>query len=510
MDEGRKKEITELANKIVGDLRSSEPNPSKPTLTDAQVEETAEKINQSLIQSGMSLEERRELVSAMQAKFTKKRPDFVNSSSGPLKLDLTDENIRSIEKALNSLEETVVIRSSTTGKEMEMTGSELAQRLRDSNMTKKEKAETVKAIHDALQGGAAKKRRELTEHKMTVAAWDLFQEGYACRKHVGQKEHRAFAEKVMKLTEVKPGDTDEVMNRKIFPLLLLVMDVVGEKSPSVADDTAVKLLPFLVGSVCWAQEGFPQFDLTPDFFHSLAATDFGDAGDDAGVNLPFHAQAFKLPPNEILAGARAIFVHEFGTDSEEDPMSAEVIVGVGKRRIALLFDTPNEKDSLCVTSSWEADDPIKDAVAETGEAMKKMFEKDGKLEQKRKEYQELVNLARRIVLNTLIYINASGGTPEPGAKKLGADVPVERDHKELPRFRVGRPIKLGPTLKKYLYTRSPSSEVRELMHRFMVRGHWRNQAHGPRLQLRKRMWIEPYWKGPEDITEALSRTYEVE
>lgn len=32
---------------------------------------------------------------------------------------------------------------------------------------------------------------------------------------------------------------------------------------------------------------------------------------------------------------------------------------------------------------------------------------------------------------------------------------------------------------------------------FLVRGHWREQAHGPALQLRKRIWIQPFWKGPE-------------
>jgi hypothetical protein len=32
---------------------------------------------------------------------------------------------------------------------------------------------------------------------------------------------------------------------------------------------------------------------------------------------------------------------------------------------------------------------------------------------------------------------------------------------------------------------------------FLVRGHWREQAHGAARSLRKRIWIEPFWKGPE-------------
>lgn len=51
--------------------------------------------------------------------------------------------------------------------------------------------------------------------------------------------------------------------------------------------------------------------------------------------------------------------------------------------------------------------------------------------------------------------------------------------------------------------RSESSRRRgestvEWTHRWMVRGHWRWQAHGEGRQERRRMWIDGYVKGPED------------
>jgi hypothetical protein len=33
---------------------------------------------------------------------------------------------------------------------------------------------------------------------------------------------------------------------------------------------------------------------------------------------------------------------------------------------------------------------------------------------------------------------------------------------------------------------------------WIVRGHWRNQPCGPNHSERKRIWIQPHWKGPED------------
>jgi hypothetical protein len=43
---------------------------------------------------------------------------------------------------------------------------------------------------------------------------------------------------------------------------------------------------------------------------------------------------------------------------------------------------------------------------------------------------------------------------------------------------------------------------------FLVRGHWRQQAHGPMRSLRKTIWIEPFWKGPEE-TRVLLRHVKV-
>ncbi len=43
---------------------------------------------------------------------------------------------------------------------------------------------------------------------------------------------------------------------------------------------------------------------------------------------------------------------------------------------------------------------------------------------------------------------------------------------------------------------------------FLVRGHWRNQSHGPRHSLRKTIWVSPFWKGDEEAR-VLLRNYRV-
>lgn len=43
----------------------------------------------------------------------------------------------------------------------------------------------------------------------------------------------------------------------------------------------------------------------------------------------------------------------------------------------------------------------------------------------------------------------------------------------------------------------PGGAKRQYRHRFVVSGHWRDQAHGPERSLRRRTWIPSYLKGPD-------------
>lgn len=107
-------------------------------------------------------------------------------------------------------------------------------------------------------------------------------------------------------------------------------------------------------------------------------------------------------------------------------------------------------------------------------------------------------LLTRLVFNTCLamsnpeYVKPLGKHPRGWTRGPG------RGQKE-PTYRtykVGKPIELDcrEPMRAYLLgiKRNPMSV------QCLVRGHWRNQACGPRLSLRRATWIEPYWKGPED------------
>jgi len=74
----------------------------------------------------------------------------------------------------------------------------------------------------------------------------------------------------------------------------------------------------------------------------------------------------------------------------------------------------------------------------------------------------------------------------------GARAERRRVQRELPGLRVLQ-LSTGATVQ-----RAEGAGSVEWSRRWMVRGHWRLQAYGPRRTLRKPLWIDPYVKGPED------------
>lgn len=64
-------------------------------------------------------------------------------------------------------------------------------------------------------------------------------------------------------------------------------------------------------------------------------------------------------------------------------------------------------------------------------------------------------------------------------------------------FIIGKPINLDCRERLRDYLEGRSGKTFKVTTQFLVHGHWRWQPYGPKHSLRRRQWLEPFWKGPE-------------
>lgn len=124
----------------------------------------------------------------------------------------------------------------------------------------------------------------------------------------------------------------------------------------------------------------------------------------------------------------------------------------------------------------------------------------------------------RILANAVLYLNSSH--PDLGDIIPAPKIVVEGKRPKHERERVAREVAASSVLSYIpvgarlepmdasLADDLPGHGGRSLSHRFKVQGHWRDQAHGPRHTLRRLIYVEPFWKGP-DAAEVLNRPYVV-
>jgi hypothetical protein len=233
----------------------------------------------------------------------------------------------------------------------------------------------------------------------------------------------------------------------------------------------------------WAQYGFNVFELTHGLSAGLLLTDPGEY-DHEQFKLPFPALLIRIPPGTIpvwgvgqeMVWAASIWTYLY-EDTEGDPsirVTLRTNVGTDlwfRRKLkALYLDTRPFCPLISPGASMAKEDDIS-------------FDR-----------------AIRILRNLASWLQSTGGmekrsTQSRPPRKKGEPEPVSAN-----TWVLGKEVKLSRELREAATEIAQGSkrEGWELRVRYIVRGHWRNQAHGPNRSLRRQQWIEPFWKGPED------------
>lgn len=240
----------------------------------------------------------------------------------------------------------------------------------------------------------------------------------------------------------------------------------------------------------WAGCGGNQFVITPDLAASLALTEVPEIAPDEAP-LPYEVFVLSLPPGVVpffLPGENGEVRQEWAdtikieTSSRSDktkPLEFLWVINWGPLEIRRVMTADFSWRDLGAYADDEALVPH-DEVA--------------------------LNASRGLVRNFLMWLHAEGGVKahKPEAVPLKLAEKRKRGGESWPRQWVfGKEVKIAPELRRAAaeaalgrsHSEIPGWKVRA---RFTVRGHWRNQVHGPGRALRRRQWIAPFWKGPSE------------
>jgi len=276
------------------------------------------------------------------------------------------------------------------------------------------------------------------------------------------------------------------------------------------------------------------FRPTDALVHSLLATDLTGAVA-ADIVLPYDAFYIELPPDILYALDRATGFHEVRTVivamGKIDGSLAELArryrdPKVGNRLVIAMVGRPNENsvsivDDTYTYNSYYIGDPMAplSEVLEMNQHLERELSqlggRVGNVEVNGFEFREI---SIRLVMNLCIYIAEHGfrSAHEEEIKRLESG-PFQKRKTTKQRirllkadrlFEIGSDVVIDPELREHVRTtgsRAPS----KLSYRVLVRGHWRNQACGPKRSERRRQWIKPHIRGADLPTPVVGHSYDV-
>lgn len=273
---------------------------------------------------------------------------------------------------------------------------------------------------------------------------------------------------------------------------------------------ALELVKSWHAAVRWASFGMPLFDLTHSLCAKLILTDPEDVLM-TEIPFPFPIFVLRLPldfgfvvkdDNGTYIPIKNVWVHSL--EFEEFGRVLSIECSPGNKTDATL-DAVNRIEEKKI-SKWIDDDVIFRAKPSV-ESPRFRVEPDPKC-------KASISLIKRLLVNFCLYLSSTScNLSRSGSWKRRADEKVlERG---VPHSWVaGRDIKLG----KEILSAAKANVASEfsgdgakwkLKKSFVVRGHYRWQPCGPRNEDRKRIMIDPFWKGPVDSI-ALRRSYKSE
>lgn len=244
-------------------------------------------------------------------------------------------------------------------------------------------------------------------------------------------------------------------------------------------------------SAGWILAGMNVFNLSPQLLGALLMTKLPTSEKTLNIQLPYKAQYLLLPPEFLpfreVKGEPTEWITFIGTHKTHRY--------IGRPLVCILGTSSGYFSGAAFSTIFFPSDLNRGSIPSV---VSHGDQPDGTY-----VTNKTLNLVIRILANFGFWLDASGSRDTVKKKKTKAQQ-KRRDKGKWPEiWLVGKKVSLSSELMdvaKDIATKDSGAQPRKgwqqrVQH--LVRGHWKMQSHGPSSSLRKRLWVEPYMRGPE-------------
>lgn len=242
------------------------------------------------------------------------------------------------------------------------------------------------------------------------------------------------------------------------------------------------------GSALWCHQGFPQIVMGHKYAAALMATKLShDVAEQ--IRPPWRSFFIEVPHgllfvDDNLLGRPATVTGLLVSSMYHHPS--------GKNRWAYFAITETQ------ATLWQHGAATEHML---GDLVEGVWEGTGLTEPLETLDKRCSTMIGRLILNVCLAMSDPANVKAPKdpkpAKKKGAHNERESSEPRLRTYQLGTTpnIDCREAVANYMRTGKTGGALNVQV---MVAGHWRNVPHGPKSELRRVQWIEPYWKGPDD------------
>lgn len=236
----------------------------------------------------------------------------------------------------------------------------------------------------------------------------------------------------------------------------------------------------MLGAARWADQAFPRFIMSHSFAAALMATALSEEALEL-VRPPYKAFMIDVPD-----GLLSLMNDRTGKESKIKWILVHEVESRDGRPWQYVAHT---EDSLCiwrhgVDSKYLCEPELPSNRWEGFSFIAPKDERDDRV---------AALIGRLIVGVCLAVLEPSNVKP---TSQHGRTDPEKLRVDDIRTFRLGKPLKIDCRKDVQDYIAGVKDRVQSV--RTLVRGHWRMQRHGPKLSLKKPIWLKPFWRGPDD------------